>query len=111
MATTTLTRLAEKVLPALSGASVTYNPEKNVYLTLGYTSAAGNTDFKAVRFSDRRLFITTLAKDMPTRSSMESHSSPGMAIKRSSLAKRCGVAVATGFVSVSVLPWSRQSRC
>ena len=32
---------------------MTYNPEKNVYLTLGYTSAAGNTYFKAVRFSDR----------------------------------------------------------
>lgn len=46
-------RLLEKALPALSGASVTYNPEKNVYLTLGYTSAAGNTYFKAVRYSDR----------------------------------------------------------
>lgn len=53
MGTTTLTRLAAKALPALSDASVTYNPEKNVYLTLGYTSAAGNTYFKAVRFSDR----------------------------------------------------------
>ncbi|MCM1110050.1 MAG: hypothetical protein NC336_02450 [Clostridium sp.] len=53
MATTALTRLAEKALPALSGASVTYKPEKNVYLTLGYTSPAGNTYFKAVRFSDR----------------------------------------------------------
>lgn len=53
METTTLTRLAAKALPALSGASVTYNLEKNVYLTLGYTSAAGNTYFKAVRFSDR----------------------------------------------------------
>ena len=53
MATTTLTRLAEKALPALSGATLTYNPERNMYLTLGYTSAAGNTYFKAVRFSDR----------------------------------------------------------
>lgn len=53
MATTSLMRLAEKALPALSGASVTYNPEKNVYLTLGYQSAAGNTYYKAVRFSDR----------------------------------------------------------
>lgn len=53
MATTALTRLAEKALPAISGASITYNPEKNVYLTLGYTSPAGNTYFKAVRFSDR----------------------------------------------------------
>lgn len=51
--TTALTRLAAKALPALSGSSVTYNPEKNVYLTLGYTSPAGNTYFKAVRFSDR----------------------------------------------------------
>lgn len=50
---TALTRIAEKALPALSGASVTYNAEKNVYLTLGYTSVAGNTYFKAVRFSDR----------------------------------------------------------
>lgn len=48
-----LTAVAAKALPALSGASVTYNPEKNVYLTLGYTSQAGNTYFKAVRFSDR----------------------------------------------------------
>jgi len=53
MATTALTRLAEKALPALSGSSLTYNPEKNVYLTLGYTSLAGNTYFKALRFSDR----------------------------------------------------------
>jgi hypothetical protein len=45
--------VAAKALPALSGASVTYNPERNVYLTLGYTSQAGNTYFKAVRFSDR----------------------------------------------------------
>lgn len=53
MVTTALTRIAAKALPALSGASVTYNPEKNVYLTLGYTSAAGNNYYKAVRFSDR----------------------------------------------------------
>ena len=46
-------RLANAALPALSGNTVTYNPEKNVYLTLGYTSTAGNTYFKAVRCSDR----------------------------------------------------------
>lgn len=53
METTALTRLVAKALPALSSASVIYNYEKNVYLTPGYTSAAGNTNFKAVRFSDR----------------------------------------------------------
>lgn len=45
--------VAQMALPALSGASVTYNPEKNIYLSMGYTSQAGNTYFKAVRFSDR----------------------------------------------------------
>lgn len=50
---TTLALVAAKALPALSGSSLTYNPEKNVYLTLGYTSAAGNTYYKAIRFSNR----------------------------------------------------------
>ena len=53
MGNTALTKLANIALPALSGANVTYNAEKNVYLTLGYTSGAGNTYFKAVRLSDR----------------------------------------------------------
>lgn len=48
-----LSLVAAKALPALSGDSLSYNAEKNVYLTLGYTSAAGNTYYKAVRFSDR----------------------------------------------------------
>lgn len=50
---TALALVAAKALPALSGRSLTYNPEKNVYLTLGYTSAAGNTYYKAIRLSDR----------------------------------------------------------
>ena len=50
---TALALVAAKALPALSGSSLTYNPEKNVYLTLGYTSAAGNTYYKAIRLSAR----------------------------------------------------------
>ena len=50
---TSLALVAAKALPALSGSSLTYNPEKNVFLTLGYTSAAGNTYYKAIRFSNR----------------------------------------------------------
>lgn len=50
---TTLPSIISKSLPALSGASLTYNAEKNIYLTLGYTSNAGNTYYKAIRFSDR----------------------------------------------------------
>lgn len=50
---TSLTHIAAKALPALSGSSLTYNPEKNVFLTLGYTSAAGNTYYRAIRISKR----------------------------------------------------------
>lgn len=48
-----LSLVAAKALPALSGSSLTYNAEKNVLLTLGYTSAAGNTYYKAIRLSER----------------------------------------------------------
>ena len=43
--------IAAKALPALSGESLTYNAERNLYLTTGYTSPAGNTYFRAVRVS------------------------------------------------------------
>ena len=45
--------IAAKALPALSGESLTYNAERNLYLTTGYTSAAGNTYFRAIRVSPR----------------------------------------------------------
>lgn len=48
-----LSIVAAKALPALSGNSLTYNAEKNVLLTLGYTSTAGNTYYKAIRLSNR----------------------------------------------------------
>ena len=48
-----LPAIITKALPALSGSSLTYNAEKNLYLTLGYTSNAGNTYFQAVRCTER----------------------------------------------------------
>ena len=50
---TALQTIATRALPALSGEQVTYNAVKNVFLTLGYTSAAGNMYYQAVRFSNR----------------------------------------------------------
>mgnify|MGYP004517733593 CR=1 FL=1 len=50
---TALNLVAAKALPALSGSSLTYNPEKNVFLTLGYTSSAGNSYYRAIRVSKR----------------------------------------------------------
>ena len=53
MNNTAIQTIVAKSLPALSGESLTYNAAKNVYLTLGYTSAAGNMYYKAIRFSEK----------------------------------------------------------
>lgn len=48
-----LSTLVETALPTLSGSAVTYCAAKNIYLSSGYTSAAGNTYFQGLRLSDR----------------------------------------------------------
>lgn len=53
MTNNTLQLIAAQKLPALSGETLTYNAARNVFLTMGYTSAAGNTYYKAVRLSKR----------------------------------------------------------
>ena len=53
MNNTALQTIVTRNLPALSGESLTYNPARNVYLSMGYTSVAGNTYYKAIRVSDR----------------------------------------------------------
>lgn len=45
--------LANLTLPAFSGSKLSYNEKKNILLTEGYTSAAGNTYFEGIRLSDR----------------------------------------------------------
>ena len=53
MTNSALQTIVAKNLPALSGESITYNAAKNIFLTQGYTSAAGNMYYKAIRISDR----------------------------------------------------------
>ena len=53
MTNTALQTIVAKNLPALSGESITYNAAKNIFLTRGYTSSAGNMYYKAIRISDR----------------------------------------------------------
>lgn len=53
MQNTALQNIVAKNLPALSGESLTYSAAKNVFLTTGYTSAAGNMYYRAIRLSDR----------------------------------------------------------
>lgn len=48
-----LARVVNAAIPALSGSNLTYNEKHNIFLTKGYTSAAGNTYFQGIRLSDR----------------------------------------------------------
>ena len=53
MTNTALQTIVAKSLPALSGESITYNAAKNVFLSQGYTSVAGNMYYRAIRLSNR----------------------------------------------------------
>lgn len=46
--------IADQAMPAaFKSAELTFNAGKNIFLTQGYTSMAGNTYYQGVRFSDR----------------------------------------------------------
>ena len=62
MNNTALQTIVAKNLPALSGESVTYNAAKNVFLTMGYTSVAGNMYYKAIRLSNRLMVYYDLGQ-------------------------------------------------
>ncbi len=55
--------LANKTMPAVfKNAELTYNASKNILLTQGYTSQAGNTYFEGVRFSERIIITQQLGQ-------------------------------------------------
>ena len=62
MANTALQTIVAKNLPALSGESIVYNTAKNIFLTQGYTSAAGNMYYKAIRLSNRLIVYYDLGQ-------------------------------------------------
>lgn len=62
MRNNSLTTVAIKALPALSGTSLTYNAVKNVYLTQGWTSAAGNFYYRAIRVSNRLIIFFNIGE-------------------------------------------------
>ena len=49
--------LVNQTLPAVSNSSVTYNADRNMFLTAGYTSAAGNTYFQGIHLSNRLAIV------------------------------------------------------
>lgn len=62
MNNTALQTIVARNLPAFSGESITYNAAKNVFLSQGYTSAAGNMYYKAVRLSNRLMVYYDLGQ-------------------------------------------------
>ena len=48
-----LSNFVNQALPAVSNSSVTYNADKNMFLTTGYTSGMGHTYFQGIQLSDR----------------------------------------------------------
>ena len=62
MGNTAIQTIVAKSLPALSGESLTYNAAKNVFLSMGYTSAAGNMYYRAIRLSNRLIVYYDLGQ-------------------------------------------------
>ena len=62
MTNTALQTIVAKNLPALSGESITYNAAKNVFLSMGYTRAAGNMYYRAIRLSNRLIVYYDLGQ-------------------------------------------------
>ncbi len=47
-----ISRIVSRAFPITATGSITYNAEQNVFLTAGYTSAAGNMYYGAIRLSE-----------------------------------------------------------
>lgn len=59
---TNFSLVVSKALPGLMTESLTYNPAKNVFLTQGWTSHAGNTYYRAVRGTNGIVIIFDLGQ-------------------------------------------------
>lgn len=53
MRNSVIATIAAKALPTITKSGLTYNAAKNIFLSKGYTSAAGNTYFQALRCSEQ----------------------------------------------------------
>jgi hypothetical protein len=62
MNNTALQTIVMRNLPALSGEPITFNAAKNIFLSQGYISAAGNMYYKAIRISDRLVVFYELGQ-------------------------------------------------
>ena len=51
--TTSLSKIVDTTLPAISGSKVSFNRNSNMFETERYTSAAGNSYYQGILLSDR----------------------------------------------------------
>lgn len=59
---TQLEKFVNTTLPAVSGSSVTYNKDRNMFLTAGYTSGMGHTYFQGIHLSDRVAIVLNIGE-------------------------------------------------
>ena len=59
---TALTSLVNQTLPAVSGSSLTYNADRNMFVTTGYTSGMGHTYFQGIQLSDRVAVVYNIGR-------------------------------------------------
>lgn len=48
-----LAKFVNEALPAVSGSHLSYNPDRNMFLTDGYTSGMGHTYYQGIQISER----------------------------------------------------------
>lgn len=58
----TLTNLIDRVLPEVSANSISYNKDRNMFLTTGWTSGLGHTYFQGIQLSNRIAVICSIGR-------------------------------------------------
>lgn len=59
---TSLARLVSDCLPVKSTGNLTYNAQRNMYLTTGYTSQMGHTYFQGIQLSERLVIVNDIGR-------------------------------------------------
>lgn len=59
---TSLSNLVNQALPAVSGSSLSYNSDRNMYLTTAYTSAMGHSYFQGIQLSNRVAVVYNIGR-------------------------------------------------
>ena len=57
-----LKKFINEALPAVSGSSLTYNADSNMFLSTGYTSAMGHTYFQGIQLSGRVAVVYSVGR-------------------------------------------------